>query len=224
MKSRLTTAAALAATLAILGVGGACAEDSEQSAANTASGVAAKVGKAIARGAKAAARGIERGANAPTAGSTRASLHRHCRQPPPNVSRPLPRRWVMRASAYCLALRGRPRVSLAPRVPRHRPDHDATIQRPPGSPMAPLQVSWPRQSARQPMLWRRYLRAKPFDLAIGSSVRRERRGGRVCGHRHRPPDRSYRAPSVAQPGVQARGFEGFCPIRSGSPAWCSTRA
>ena len=137
MKSRLTTAAALAATLAILGVGGACAEDSAQSAANTASGVAAKVGKAIARGANAAARGLERGANAPTAGSTRASLYRHCRQPPPNVSRPLPRRWVMRASAYCLALRGRPRVSLAPRVPGTVP----TTMRPSN---APLVLQWRR--------------------------------------------------------------------------------
>ena len=73
-KSRLRAAvAALAATLTIWGAAGARAEDSARSAANTASGVAAKVGKAIERGAKAAANGVERGVNAAASGVQRGA-------------------------------------------------------------------------------------------------------------------------------------------------------
>jgi len=73
MRSRFPVATVLTATLAILGVADACAEDSAQSAADTASGVAAKVGKAIERGAKAAASGVERGVNAAANGVRRGA-------------------------------------------------------------------------------------------------------------------------------------------------------
>jgi hypothetical protein len=73
MKSKLPIAAALTAILAIWGVADARAGDSAQSVADTASGVAAKVGKAIKRGAKAAANGVERGVNAAANGVRRGA-------------------------------------------------------------------------------------------------------------------------------------------------------
>jgi hypothetical protein len=73
-KSGLPAAvASLVATVTIWGAAGARAEDSARSAANTASGVAAKVGKAIERGAKAAANGVERGVNAAASGVQRGA-------------------------------------------------------------------------------------------------------------------------------------------------------
>lgn len=73
MNSRLPAAAALAATLALLGVADARAEDCAQSATNTASGVVVKVEKAIERGAKAAARGVEHGVKAAATGVERGA-------------------------------------------------------------------------------------------------------------------------------------------------------
>ena len=71
MNSTRHKAALLVATLILLGSAGAKATETAEPDSGTASGVVGKVEKAVVRGAKAAARGIEHGAKAAASGVER---------------------------------------------------------------------------------------------------------------------------------------------------------
>jgi len=73
MNPILKTAIALSSTLVLLGQSAAASNDAKESTANSSPGVVTKVEKAVVKGAKAAASGVERGAKAAGRGIERGA-------------------------------------------------------------------------------------------------------------------------------------------------------